>query len=336
MDMKIKNINELLCDDEFLAWYFKTDQVKMDLWESRIKMDTEQKKIADEAILILEKVKIKEENIDTDVTGRAASRLFENIKTLKSHSTPSPVRSMNKRRWLRWVAAAIFLVTIGLGLLKYSQPAKPVIETSYAEIKSESLPDGSQVTLNANSKITYGKSWKKENDREVWVNGEAFFQVQKTPQKSKFIVHTGHFDIIVTGTQFNVVNRDEKTNVLLKEGSVIIRTADGKETKMKPGDFMEFSNDQMQKREAKDAQVLAWKDRKFIFEKTPMKEVGASMKDLYGVNVRFGDNTAATDSISCIVPNDNLDIFLQYLETSQNYEIIKNNQEVLISTRKRR
>ncbi|MEP7371970.1 MAG: FecR domain-containing protein [Chitinophagaceae bacterium] len=334
--MKIKNINELLCDDEFLAWYFKTDQVKMDLWESRIKMDTEQKKIADEAILILEKVKIKEENIDTDVTGRAASRLFENIKTLKSHSTPSPVRSMNKRRWLRWVAAAIFLVTIGLGLLKYSQPAKPVIETSYAEIKSESLPDGSQVTLNANSKITYGKSWKKENDREVWVNGEAFFQVQKTPQKSKFIVHTGHFDIIVTGTQFNVVNRDEKTNVLLKEGSVIIRTADGKETKMKPGDFMEFSNDQMQKREAKDAQVLAWKDRKFIFEKTPMKEVGASMKDLYGVNVRFGDNTAATDSISCIVPNDNLDIFLQYLETSQNYEIIKNNQEVLISTRKRR
>lgn len=331
MDIKIKNIDELLCDEGFLAWYFKKDPANIGMWEDRIKNDPEQKKLVDEAILVLEKVKIKEENIDNAIIEKGEARLFEKINT---NNAPSPVRSIRSKTMLRWVAAAIFLVTAGLILFKYLQPGKPSIETRFSEIKKESLPDGSQVTLNANSKITYGKSWEKENDREVWVNGEAFFQVKKTPQKSRFIVHTGHFDIIVTGTEFNVVNRGEKANVLLKEGSVTIRTTNGTEATMRPGDFVEFANEQLQRKTAKDIQVLAWKERKFIFEKTPMKEVGTSISELYGVSVRFGDDAVAADSISCILPNDNLDVFLQSLEAAQNYEIIKNNQDILIRTRR--
>lgn len=51
------------------------------------------------------------------------------------------------------------------------------------------------------------------------MDGEVFFHVRKTPLKSRFIVHREHFDIIVTGTQFNVSNRHGKDNVLLQEGS---------------------------------------------------------------------------------------------------------------------
>lgn len=332
MDMTIKNIDELLCDEGFLAWYFKKDQASIDLWENRVKNDPEQKRLVDEAILVLEKVKIKEENIDKAVSARSEVRLFEQISAAGTVSPP--VHSINYKKALRWVAAAIFLIAVGLGLFKYFQPGEPFIQTHYAEIKKESLPDGSVVTLNANSKVTYGKSWKAENDREVWVNGEAFFEVKKTALNSKFIVHTGYFDIIVTGTEFNVVNRNAKTNVLLKEGSVIVRTPDGTETRMTPGDFIEFTNDQLQPKAAKDIQVLAWKDRKFIFEKTPMKEVGASISELYGVAVRFGDDAVAVDSISGILPNDNLDVFLELLKATYNYEIIKSNQDILIKTRR--
>jgi ferric-dicitrate binding protein FerR (iron transport regulator) len=334
MAMNIKNIDELLCDDGFLAWYFKTDQTKIVFWDNLIKNDPEQKKLVDEAVAIIKAIKIREGGtaIDTD---KAESRLFERINQVNLHPMASLVRLEARRKLLRWVAAAIILVTVGFGLYKFFQPGKPIIETSFAEIRKESLPDGSQVTLNANSEVTYGRSWGKGNDREVWVKGEAFFQVEKTPQKSRFVVHTGQLDIIVTGTEFNVVNRNEKTNVLLKEGSVLIRTSNGTETLMKPGDFVEFANDRLQKKPAKDIQVLAWKDRKFIFEKTPMKEVGASIRELYGFNVRFGDVAVATDSISGILPNDNLDVFLQSLETTQNYEIIKADQDILIRTRRR-
>jgi transmembrane sensor len=333
MQMNSKNVDELLNDDGFLAWYFKTDQAKIVFWDDLIKNNPGQKKLVDEAVSIIEAIKVKEGKVDS---GEAVSRLFEKINETGSSQPAKVIPIENRRTWLRWAAAAVFLVIIGVGAYTYFQRGKPGFETNYAEIRQESLPDGSQVTLNANSKLVFNKNWQKEkeNDREVWLDGEAFFQVQKTPRKSKFIVHTSHFDIIVTGTEFNVVNRNEKTNVLLKEGSVLIRGANGENISMKPGDFVEFSNNQVQPKTAKDNQVLAWKERKFIFEKTPMKEVGANIEDLYGISVTFGDTTAATDSISAILPNDNLDVFLQSLEAAQNYEITKNNEGILIRTKR--
>lgn len=335
MEMNNKNIDELLSDDGFLAWYFKTDRAKIAYWDNLIKNDPVQKKLVDEAVSIIEAIKISEGTVDP---GEAEKKLFEKINEINpgNPGDAKVIRMGARKKWLRWAAAAVFLVIIGFGAYTYFQGGKNGFETRYAEIRQESFPDGSQVTLNANSQIVFDKNWRKkgDKDREVWLKGEAFFQVKKTARESRFIVHTSHFDIIVTGTEFNVVDRNEKTNVLLTEGSVLIQGANGENISMKPGDFVEFSNNQVQKKTTKDNQVLAWKERKFIFEKTPMKEVGANIEDLYGISVTFGDTTAADDSISAILPNDNLDVFLQSLETTQNYEIIKNNDGILIKTKR--
>ena len=64
------------------------------------------------------------------------------------------------------------------------------------------LPDGSQVWLNAGSKLNYDKSFGN-NNREVYLNGEAFFDVVKNPEKP-FIIHTTSMKLRVLGTQFNV------------------------------------------------------------------------------------------------------------------------------------
>ena len=78
--MKIKNIDELLCDDGFLAWYFKRDQASIDLWEARIAHDAEQKKIVEEAILVLETIKIKEENTERAITETSRKKPFRKNK----------------------------------------------------------------------------------------------------------------------------------------------------------------------------------------------------------------------------------------------------------------
>jgi ferric-dicitrate binding protein FerR (iron transport regulator) len=103
----------------------------------------------------------------------------------------------------------------------------PEFKTAYGEIKEQQLPDATEVTVNANSRIICSKGWQDGKDREVWMKGEAFFHVRKTPLKSRFIVHTDHFAIIVTGTQFNAVNRGGRANVMLREGSVNLRTWEG-------------------------------------------------------------------------------------------------------------
>ena len=64
------------------------------------------------------------------------------------------------------------------------------------------LPDGSQVWVNSGSKLSYASNFDGKI-REVYLNGEAYFEVTKNPQKP-FIVHTSGIDIKVLGTEFNV------------------------------------------------------------------------------------------------------------------------------------
>src|SRR5206468_2094273 len=154
------------------------------------------------------------------------------------------------------IAAAVLLVVVS-GFIFWNTNHKKTLNSGYGAISLYQLPDGSHVTLNANSKITIKKTWEENTDREVWLQGEAFFRVQKTQNKNKFIVHANGMDIIVTGTQFNVISRDDESSVLLTEGSVTLRTANGKEIKMKPGDFVKVEDEVPARQMVDQQRVLA-------------------------------------------------------------------------------
>jgi ferric-dicitrate binding protein FerR (iron transport regulator) len=330
MDAPINSIEDLISDDSFLAWYFKTDPQAVDNWNNRIANDPMQRKLVDEAVQLLQRITIKEEPVDAQRLKIAQERLAKATYLTNDAQQATPVVSLRSRRTKWWAAAAIIFVT-SLGIWQYIRTTgKLVMQTAFGETRQEVLPDGSQVMLNANTTLNYRK-WKDGTDREVWVSGEAFFHVKKTAQKTRFIVHTGHFDVVVTGTQFNVINRNSKNNVLLTEGSVTIQ-GKGQEVQMKPGEFVEFNNTGIQKKDVNHAPVLAWTEHKFIFEKTPMKEVAELVADLYGIKVTLAYNTAATDSLSGIMPSDNLDDLVQVL-TFSGYDVEKTGKEILIRKR---
>jgi ferric-dicitrate binding protein FerR (iron transport regulator) len=240
------------------------------------------------------------------------------------------MRSKRQRWWMPAAAAAVvFLIA---GFFYWNKTAgKTTLDSSYGTISQYKLPDGSQVTLNANSQITMGKEWKTGTDREVWLKGEAFFKVQKTALKNKFVVHTSTMDIIVTGTQFNAICRDDESSVLLTEGSVTIKTPDGKEIHMKPGDFVKLENNVPAKQPADQEKILAWKQSKLDFENTPMSEVAKIITRHYGVKVTLSDKAIGESTINGIMPNDNLDVLLQALKELYNYKITKSNNEIVIS-----
>jgi transmembrane sensor len=330
MDAPIKTIEDLISDESFLAWYFKTDPQAVDNWNQRIANDPMQRKLVDEAVQLLQRITIKEEPVDAQRLKLAQERLAKATFLAQGPQQATPVVSMRSSRTKWWAAAAIIFLT-SLGIWQYIRTTgKLVMQTAFGETRQEVLPDGSQVMLNANTTLNYRK-WKDGADREVWVNGEAFFHVKKTAQKTRFVVHTGHFDVVVTGTQFNVINRNSKNNVLLTEGSITIQ-GKGQEVHMKPGEFVEFNTTGIQKKDVNNAPVLAWTEHKFIFEKTPMKEVAEMVADLYGIKVNLAYNAAATDSLSGIMPSDNLDEFVQLL-TFSGYDVEKTGKEMLIRKR---
>ena len=122
------------------------------------------------------------------------------------------------------IAASVLLVALLIGfLLRNSVPDETVVATQYGETQEFTLPDGTEVFLNANSTLRYSAD---ETPREVWLEGEAYFQVVKqknglTKRADDFRVHTQNLTVRVLGTRFVVDSRKEQ--VVLDEGKVEVQ-----------------------------------------------------------------------------------------------------------------
>lgn len=326
MEKNFNTIEDVIADEHFLAWYFRDDENKAKQWEEWLSENPQLHALVQQSVDWLNTYRLQEEEISTEQIDAAHQRLINSL-------SEAPVVKMNpvRRRW--WIpAAAVAFVFVIAGFLFWNKTnSKSTLDSAYGTISEYKLPDGSHVTLNANSAITISKKWEEGADREVWLQGEAFFKVQKTPMKNKFIVHTSGMDIIVTGTQFNAIAREDECSVLLTEGSVTIKTPDGKEIKMKPGDFVKLENQIPAKQIVDQQRILAWKEAKLDFNNTQMYEVAKIISRHYGVKVSITDKAIGESTISGIMPNDNLDVLIQALEATGDYKITKTNNEIIIA-----
>lgn len=133
-------------------------------------------------------------------------------------------RGMGRGRHYTWMrVAAIFLVVVAGGWFYYTYSYKPNLFLSVnsgVQVLSDTLPEGSVVTLNRESSIRYKRQFAGDM-RRVDMEGEAFFSV--APDKSKpFKVNTNGVTITVLGTSFNVKTTAGVTEVIVETGMVEI------------------------------------------------------------------------------------------------------------------
>jgi ferric-dicitrate binding protein FerR (iron transport regulator) len=163
----------------------------------------------------------------------------------------------NRRRWL-WPAAGVAAAVIIIFLLftHHEKNIKPVLAKNTISTRPGSkskieLPDGTQVWLNADSKLTYDQNFSGDT-REVNLTGEAYFDVAhatslKTGQRIPFIIHTNSIDIKVLGTAFNVRSYpgEKTTETALIRGSVEItlHSSPDKRIILKPDEKLIVKND---------------------------------------------------------------------------------------------
>jgi len=325
VDRSFNTIEDVIVDDRFLAWYSQNDAVKAKEWELLLSQNEELAPLVQQSIDWLNTSELREMEIPFEQVDHAHAKLISSL----GHGRTVQMKHRTTLRWIS-IAAAVLVVVVS-GFMFWNTNHKKTLNSGYGAISLYQLPDGSHVTLNANSKITIKKTWEENTDREVWLQGEAFFRVQKTQNKNKFIVHANGMDIIVTGTQFNVIARDDESSVLLTEGSVTLRTANGKEIKMKPGDFVKVEDEVPARQMVDQQRVLAWKESKLYFVNTPIYEVAKIIAKHYGVKVTVSDKATGERTVSGIMPNDNLDVLIQALEATGDYKISKINGEIIIS-----
>ncbi|MEI9806510.1 MAG: FecR domain-containing protein [Bacteroidota bacterium] len=164
--------------------------------------------------------KEKEGNLefeDKDAAQTTISRIIDKAESEGRHIEMPVEQSRFSGRRI-WMAAAslLFLATAGWlwlnnGFSKAAEPKQEAIEAKKGSRSRSLLPDGTTVWLNAGSKLYYDGDFTGAT-REVRLEGEAFFDVVKQPDRP-FVVHTSGIDIKVLGTAFNVKSYPEDKTV---------------------------------------------------------------------------------------------------------------------------
>jgi len=152
-----------------------------------------------------------------------------------------------RRRWL-WAAGIAASLLIAFLIFypgrKENSLASNTISTKAGSKSKIQLPDGTQVWLNADSKITYNQDFMGAY-REVQLTGEAYFDVAKDKSRP-FIIHTGPIDVKVLGTSFNVraYPNEKTTETALIQGVVEITLHNNPDKKimLKPSEKLTVQN----------------------------------------------------------------------------------------------
>lgn len=197
--------------------------------------------------------------------------------------------------------AAVLVVGLILGIYVTSQVNRqePVYFTAHSPLGSVSdwtLPDGTTIFLNSGSEIKYSIDGKNA-PREVFLSGEAWFQVKKN-KKRPFVVHTHLYEVQVTGTRFNVKAYEEENRVTttLEEGEVVIHAESSQIPEegiiLRPGQqlVLAANSDLPEINQVNPNWYTAWKDNKLILVNMPMKELIVLLERKYGVEFVVKDD----------------------------------------------
>lgn len=160
--------------------------------------------------------------------------------------------------------------------------------TTAGQRSTVTLEDGSTIMLNANSSLKYPTKFLS-GKREVFLFGEAFFQVTKDP-KRPFIIHSGEIETQVVGTSFNINSNKDFVTVSVATGKVKVIKGDASEVLL-PKEKVVYGVQQKQliKSQANLEYELAWKDNTIVFEDSPLSHVALRLYEFYGVSIEFED-----------------------------------------------
>lgn len=163
------------------------------------------------------------------------------------------------------------------------------ISTPKGGIYQVNLPDGTKVWLNAASSIKFPTTFAQLSQRKVELEGEAYFEVAKN-KKVPFVVSTSGQQVQVLGTHFNISSYSDEGELktTLLEGSVKVVAANT--IVLKPGQQSNLKRNgsgDLKVSTANIAQVMAWKNGFFHFEKENLHEVMRQLSRWYDIEVIY-------------------------------------------------
>jgi len=258
--------------------------------------------------------------------------------------------------------SAFFIFTQGQRNNQVKAEQISSVITKYGNKTKVSLPDGSQVWLNAGSRLDYTNSNFNQSLREVKLSGEAYFDIAHKEGKP-FIVRSGNMRIRVLGTKFNVKAYPEEQNIetSLIKGSVEITIKDRPDDKyiLRPNEKLVVSNEGLTRKSATINQTklntsgednadivalkkvdysvnenivieTAWVENKLVFHSEKFSDLAKKMERWYDIQIRFRDTDKAAYRFTGIFTTETIQQALQAMQVVHSFQFVKNDNIIYI------
>lgn len=254
---------------------------------------------------------IWEQKTNIDIIDFDTESAWQKVKQLKNKNKAKKVSLFNMRT-VAMVASVVLLIAFaGYGFYQTYSTQDFIVQQNNTNTPTIiHLPDSSKISLNKNATIRYAKSFNQK-ERIVYLNGEAFFEVSKNPQRP-FIVKMKDSEVKVLGTSFNINTSKDSTQVIVATGKVEVTATQLKQSIfLLPGNSAHISKQKLNSFTTHNPNYLAWKTGIFTFENTSFEQV---VKDL---------NTYYSEKIITQMPLKNTCSLTAYFKEKELEEIIE-------------
>jgi transmembrane sensor len=260
------------------------------------------------------------QTVNTDVAWRKVKQRVNQPKSLKVSWLRSNVFKM---------AAAIAFLIIAVFYFKNTTPPQ-YNYVADAKVTTDTLTDGSVITLNKKSTLTTVFS---KNERRVRMTGEAFFAV--APDKEKpFVIEVKTVEVKVVGTAFNVdeVSQQGKIIIVVEEGIV---EAKGKNDNIRliKGNraVYDLATNTFEKSENTDKNVVAYKTGKLEFEGAPLKNIVAQINKNYDKNIVIASPSIENCPVTTTYAGEDIEQwFKEIIKENINIEVEKQGDKLIL------
>ena len=204
-----------------------------------------------------------------------------------------------------------------------------VVETQQGERANITLPDGTSVYLNTESKLTYNPAEFNQDTRAITFEGEAYFQVKKDREKP-FSISSQNIQVNVLGTEFNLHSRKNQDSlvVILKKGHVLL-AASTQQQELFENETAIFDKRSGTFSVEKDlTPTIHWIQKELLFKNTPLSELLTIIEAKYNVHIHLsGGEQWTNDKFSGTLPANDLVSVLEILRKSYQCDyVIRANQ----------
>lgn len=197
---------------------------------------------------------------------------FEEYKHLK-------YRRPNKNRWMKVVAGLAVFFTSAILLMQNNH-------TTYLtsnETKKFTLPDGSNIVLNRNTKVILDDEFN-QNNRNLKLDGQAFFDVKK--DSIPFVISFNESKVTVLGTKFSVNTKD--VHVYVEEGEVKLTSSDNEAIKISNGkETVRVNTAKAKTRYNENPNIISWVNKNLKFNRRPLNEAILDIEKHFGVRIQI-------------------------------------------------